>query len=119
MAIKAIFVGDEPTGPTRTPFRHAKCRERLQSWIDYLVGDDDYILVNQADFCNKCPDDCIELLLFAHPHVPVIALGNKASNCVAPCDHFKLPHPSGRNRQLNDKAKLWLKLRACKRYIDS
>lgn len=117
--VKAIFVGDEPNknAVNRTPFVHAKCASRLQEWIDYLIGDEDYVIVNQCDvsshdiLCMSTAYDCM-----------VIALGNKASKHLSAIatikvTHFKLPHPSGLNRQLNDKAKLFLKLRECKRYL--
>lgn len=125
MAIKCIFVGDEPNAQarTRTPFRHAKCAERLQSWVDYLIGDEDYVVVNQCDYTPET----FEAMLYFVPCNKIVALGNKAAKLcentvtdVFTSDHssfFKLPHPSGRNRQLNDKAKLFLKLKACKAYL--
>lgn len=106
--IKCIFVGDEPNAQARTntPFRHARCAERLNSWIDYLVDDHDYIIVNQCDG----PTDF---------SVPVVALGTKASKYLTKLlvPHFVLLHPSGLNRQINDKAKLFLMLRACKAFL--
>ncbi len=49
----------------------------------------------------------------------VLALGNIASKVLtlASIQHFKLPHPSGRNRKLNDR--LWLdgELRKCREYL--
>lgn len=111
--IKCIFVGDEPnaSAQSRTPFRHARCAPRLLQWIDYLVGDDDYIVINQCDYKD------FELRnLFGKHMLPMIALGNKASSRLK-MSHFKLPHPSGLNRQINDKAYMFKVLRACKAYL--
>ncbi len=118
LVVKAIFVGNEPNAQakSKTPFRHAKCAERLQNWIDYLVGDADYWILNQCDIDEQT---FIELSNAAYrANVPVVALGNNASKKLGSrVRHFKLPHPSGLNRQLNDKVKLWLKLLECKNYL--
>ncbi len=115
--IKCIFVGDEPNSQarTRTPFVHAKCAERLSQWVDYLVGDEDYVVVNQCDVSKAQLYDYIR----ENGNVKFIALGNRASFKLANCfiDHFKLPHPSGRNRQLNDKVRLLTVLRTCKEFL--
>lgn len=110
--VKAILVGDEPTGPSRTPFRHAKCAARLLEWVDYLIDEDDYVIVNQSDYTYlEFSELCIKYNL-----PPVVFLGTKAKKKFV--HGFLLPHPSGLNRQLNDKAKLWLALRRCKAYLD-
>lgn len=111
--VRAIFVGDEPTGRTRTPFRHAKCAERLSQWIDYLIDDDDYIIVNQSD------TSIVEFYTLAALGVPFVALGVKASSVLKKLDlsHFKLPHPSGLNRQINNKARLTIALMHCRAYL--
>ena len=49
----------------------------------------------------------------------VIALGNVASNSLKKLnkDHFKMPHPSGLNRQLNDKEFEKKKIKECYNYL--
>lgn len=49
----------------------------------------------------------------------VLALGSIVSNClrVLDVDHFRLPHPSGLNRQLNDEKFVHDQLEACKNYL--
>ncbi len=50
----------------------------------------------------------------------VIALGNTASNALKllKVEHFKLPHPSPRNRQLNDLQFVNCKLEECRIYLE-
>lgn len=52
--------------------------------------------------------------------IRVIALGQKAASYLMKAgvkQHFLLPHPSGKNRLLNDKEFVKLKLAACRNYI--
>ena len=48
-----------------------------------------------------------------------VALGNNASERLSDMDieHFKLPHPSPRNRKLNDQKFIDSELEKCYRYI--
>ena len=50
----------------------------------------------------------------------VIALGNTASKALnkLKIKHFKLPHPSPRNRLLNNKKFITKQLKECRKYID-
>lgn len=110
-----IFVGDRPskrTSPT-TAFLGAACEPRLKSWIKELEADD-YKLINRVDpsFDN--------LVMYASGlGVPFVALGNAASKALAEMqvNHFKLPHPSARNRQINNKALIAEKLHQCKLWL--
>lgn len=113
--IKCIFIGDAPnkSARSRTPFVHAKCAPRLQEWIDYLIGNEDYIIVNQSDV--SIVD--IERLMIEHKCVNLVALGNKAYSKFKEIGLFKLPHPSGLNRQINNKAKLTIALMHCKDFL--
>lgn len=49
----------------------------------------------------------------------LVALGNTASHALGKLklSHFKLPHPSPRNRQLNDPADIQARLEECRTYI--
>jgi hypothetical protein len=52
--------------------------------------------------------------------IAVIALGQKAATYLRKAgitNYFPLPHPSGRNRLLNNKKFVKIKLEACKKYI--
>ena len=50
----------------------------------------------------------------------IIALGNEVSKFLKEYDvnHFKLPHPSGLNHQLNDSNFVDLQLKLCRKYLD-
>lgn len=114
-----IFVGDKPSlgmKPGAAPFEGAKCEQRLNFWIHSvlpLFELDSYEIINQCDYKPFFPDD----FLFHK----IVALGQVASNALtrSGIPHFKLPHPSGRNRQLNDKAFISQKLEECKKWISS
>lgn len=112
-----LFVGDKPSPKMKTgakPFEGSACEKRLKEWIK-AVTDTQYIIVNQTDemYFNFFVS---AMLLYNRP---MIALGDNASKALGRKKHFKLPHPSGLNRQINDKAFINGKLAECKKYIES
>src|SRR5580658_146129 len=112
--------------PGALAFEGAACEKRLKEWIFYLA---DYT----EEMFNNCkatpwhftnmnlspPNALIEC--FISKNWPIIALGNNASKALIKSKvlHFKLPHPSGRNRQINDKAFIEQKLKECKEWLKS
>lgn len=117
-----LFVGDRPSPrmkPGAKPFEGAACEKRLMEWLEVLSNGftnsafDDFRIVNRFDRPKR---------IFAKwwtGEAIVVALGNNASRtlnkyCIV---HFKLPHPSGRNRQINDKAFIEQKLKECKEWL--
>jgi uracil-DNA glycosylase len=122
-----IFVGDKPSAkmkPGAKPFQGAACEKRLMEWIETLI---DYTTTSVGDFylqydiVNSSDPYCIDSVLNMWSGNNVIALGNAASNYLNKYSvpHFKLPHPSGRNRQLNDKKFIEAKLKECKEWLSS
>jgi len=114
-----ILVGDKPSPKMKEgakPFEGAACEKRLRAWIQAL-GIKDHILVNS--YSGHDWDYALEIL-DAYDHAPIIALGKNASKRLdSEClDHFKMPHPSGRNRLLNDKSFIAGKLIECKKWLD-
>lgn len=110
-----LFVGDRPSALNTDPdvaFKGAACEARLLEWIDRL-GVHDYKVMNHTH-------QHFDMTMFMHfcDGGPIIALGNNASKYLKYYNHFKLPHPSGRNRQINDKAFIEEKLSECKKYIE-
>ena len=108
-----LFIGDRPAPNAKTPvpFKYAKCEKRLAEWIKAL-GVTDYKLINSAsDYFD------LALVLAIQSGVPLVALGNNASKAIGRANHFKLPHPSGRNRQINDKEFISEKLSKCKLWL--
>jgi hypothetical protein len=111
-----LFVGDKPSPrmkPGVKPFADAACERRLGFWKAALLGcNEPSMTINRSQRHFKA---------IAYYHLgPVVALGNEASRALDQLgvSHFKLPHPSGRNRQINDKAFISKKLEECKRYIE-
>ncbi len=103
--IKVVFVGDEPSSTNirkDVAFVGAKCFNTLVEYISTLKPDY-YICLNSG------PEDLDKILdLYHKGNFKVIALGNKAAERLANLGigYRKLPHPSGLNRQLNDKKQL-------------
>lgn len=112
-----LFVGDKPSRLNTDPsiaFKGARCEPRLMEWIEAL-GIKRFHIVNQSDTLIAI-DITSQAMLKG---VPIVALGNNASKWLGRTLHFKLPHPSGRNRQINDKAFIIAKLEECKKYLEN
>jgi hypothetical protein len=110
-----LFVGDKPSKNSDPdhPFKGAACEKRLHEWIT-TVTNKNYYIINQVD-----PGFEDLALMFEAVGSPIIALGNNASKALGKISHFKLPHPSGRNRQINDKAYIAWRLEECQSYIET
>lgn len=117
-----IFVGDRPSKRTdpNVPFKGAACEARLMEWIVYVIPED-FTKVQVKILNSESFIDATKILMDVGLYNPkIIALGNKASERLnkMQVSHFKLPHPSGRNRQINDKAYIVNKLDECKKYLE-
>lgn len=105
------FIGDKPSKHNLSPdiaFVGTKSHQTLKKWFNYISLPESSVKLLNKDKINQIPTDSI-----------VIALGNEAEKYLklAKIPHFKLPHPSGLNRLLNDKNWLTGQLNACKQYI--
>lgn len=112
-----IFVGDTPSPRMKEgakPFQGAICEARLLSWIKELSYGMDIRVVNRTDYYFG-----ITKHLFHRRGDKIIALGNNASKALGDIPHFKLPHPSGRNRQINNKKFIDKKLKECREWLTS
>lgn len=110
--VKVVFVGDEPSQTNIDPdiaFVGAKCFQRLTEWINYLRPDY-YICLN-----SHTDNDIFKIERLKEDGFKVIALGNKASERLTKwqIQHYKLPHPSGLNRKINDKKIIEHELDTC------
>jgi uracil-DNA glycosylase len=111
-----LFVGDKPSPrmkPGAKPFQGAACEKRLRSWIKKLgLKKNQYHIVNQSSL-NFIRGQQLEY------HHTWIALGEKAADFIRQGNvrFFKLPHPSGRNRQINDKKFIEQKLKECREWL--
>lgn len=113
-----VFVGDEPSATnacTEIAFVGAKCFPKLVEWIN-IINPNYYICLNSntSELLNT-----VELLY--NNEFKIVALGEKASGRLdkARLSHYRLPHPSGLNRKINDKEYIAEELQKCKKFIDS
>lgn len=114
-----LFVGDRPSKRTdpNVPFKGAACETRLMEWIVAVIPGD----CTKIRIINQCDYEDYELTYLCSHSEAVITLGANASKLleILHCPHFKLPHPSGRNRQINDKAFIASKLEECRNWLKS
>ena len=115
---RVVFVGDAPSKTNvsdNIAFVGAKCFPTLVEWIKE-INPDYYVCLNSNVFF-----DLEDAILLYKDGFKVVALGAKASERLSLNDvkHFVLPHPSGLNRQLNDKTLITTALRMCKNYVNS
>ena len=113
---RVIFVGDNPSKTNvrqDVAFVGAKCFDRLIGWIKYL-DPDYYICLNSTSQTDL--DKIVDLYTNGFK---VIALGSKASERLDNLNvvHFKLIHPSGRNRLINDEKYVRRELKRAYDYI--
>lgn len=120
-SIKVLVVGINPGPPSKNPNR-SPTRERLEKWMSRLN-------IQHYSFCNTFeevgpPDtskiDILSLVKITDDYDAVIALGNFVSEVLHSIgtEHFKLPHPSPRNRLLNDKTYEANVLNECRKYLN-
>jgi hypothetical protein len=90
----------------------------LQVWMESLGIEkwsfNNLYLTPDRSKCNV--DDIIKM---AKEYDRIICLGSESSKVLYrhDVDHFKLPHPSPKNRQLNDKRAVEQELKSCKQYL--
>lgn len=115
--MKVLFVGDKPSSKNTDPsvaFVGTRSKLKLEYWAMKLnISPNGYYTINRIDF-----DFPIRVINAIYLGDPIIALGNNASKALDKIPHFKLPHPSPRNRQLNDPKFIEEKLKACKKWLD-
>ena len=96
-----VIVGQNPSTAKQ---KKNSTFDRLGRWTK-AVGLETYDFMN----CSDDPGDKYEIdydrLSTTKKYNKVIALGGVASKALTKVgvEHFKMPHPSPRNRQLNDK----------------
>ena len=114
--MRAIFVGDEPSRLNDSPdipFVGSKSHPKLMEWLDRLGAKNALLFNSHTEELIQEIANCYRVGWI------VIALGNKASERLNKkgIEHFKLPHPSPRNRILNTPKKVDLLLKQCSNYI--
>lgn len=113
-----VFVGDKPSSKNldpKVPFVGTPSHKVLLKWIDKLAVKN-YILLN-----SHSDEDKIKLKeACSQKAYKCMALGNNASKVLEnlKIEHLKLPHPSPRNRLLNNKSFIDSELEKCNNYIN-
>ena len=124
---KVWFVGSNPSRKNddkMTPFYGTKSHMTLISWIATLDVSD-YGFINASnEFAvdgkvKVTKDDYLRLYTVLGNKQLVVALGKIASDTLVKLDipHYRLPHPSPRNRILNDSNVVEEHLAKCKEYL--
>lgn len=105
-------MGDKPSEKNIDPdiaFVGANSFNRLVEWINYLKPDY-YICLNSEN-----ANDIFKIARLVEDGFKVIALGNNSAKRLEHYGYtfFKLPHPSGLNRQINDRKAIEHALDSC------
>lgn len=116
---KVVFVGDQISRlnlQDDIPFVGARCFKTLVQWIKVL--NPDYYTCYNSNSLEDIGNICV---LHFMDGFKVVALGNKASQRLTKygIEHYKMDHPSGRNRKLNDKTYVQTRLDICKIWLYS
>lgn len=121
--MKVLFVGQTPLKDGAEAFSNTSSGKRLNAWIEYL-GVDDAVLMNAFPgggkvTLNAADKSAIMISILEDLPDRVIALGSYAHQVlnILNIDHFHLPHPSGRNRKLNDKTWVHAQLGMCRSWL--
>lgn len=118
---KVLVLGMNPGNNPKAFHYKNHTIDRLNQWCAFL-GIERWSFSNCVDRQGdvKIKDVDFEWLeSLCSDYDKIIALGNFPSICLGRINktHFKLPHPSPRNRVMNDKQKVNSLLEMCKEYI--
>jgi len=113
---KVVLVGDAPNRHNTNaniPFVGTRSFSAVVEWLKALKVDY-YLCYNSWTVY-----DINHVKTLSEVGFKIVALGNTASGRLksARVNHYKLPHPSGLNRKLNDKQTLKILLADCCDYV--
>ena len=127
-----LFVGSNPSkknADPSIPFKGTRSEDILKRWITdlnifnyHFINVLDEITENNRQLTRKEIKNCIISLankINSLKYDKIVALGNTASEALKllKLTHFKMPHPSGRNRLLNSKKFVDKQIESCKVYL--
>jgi uracil-DNA glycosylase len=126
-----LFVGSNPsTSSTEDAAFHSSTMssKRLMSWLKNIDGSFIYINVFNSPTENNRPLKKSEIVLNvdrlkndveAIKPTKIVALGKTASTAleIIGAEHYKMPHPSGRNREINDEEYIKEKVKGLENYV--
>lgn len=117
--VKVCFVGDaisKTNVHSDIAFIGAKCFPTLVKWIK-ILDPDYYIVLN-----SNSSKDHFKIEKLHEDGFKIITLGNKADAKIRKytyiTDAYRIEHPSGLNRNLNNKSYVDKMLKECKTYIE-
>jgi hypothetical protein len=113
--VKVIFVGDKPKAKNKKAFQDAGCAEKLGRWASQ-IGALEVHMTNRV--LKRMPKEVLKLM---KKEYKVVALGKAAEKALKKLKvpHYPMPHPSGRNRLLNDTEYEAFVVDDCKRWLNS
>ncbi len=122
MKKKVIIVGLNPAEANPKGSKKAQTIKRLEKWTAELgVQYHSFInCIDDAGDYNQLKANFKQLKESTQGYDKIIALGNYASLCLKKINikHFKMPHPSPRNRKLNDKNFELNIIEECRKYLE-
>ncbi len=123
MMDKIIIVGLNPAKDNWKSPKKAQTIQRLERWCNEL-GITYHSFINCIDSAgdyNQLQANYDQLRQCTQGYDKVIALGNYASMCLKKINvkHFKMPHPSPRNRKFNDPSFEKGVIEDCRNYLES
>lgn len=127
-----LFVASNPSRLNYDPniaIIGSKSEKNFNNWVEYLIPTGDFHVVNISDkimphniSIKKSDYNLIKLVeSVLNPSITkVIALGNNASIALdmIGVEYYKLPHPSPRNRFLNNIEQVNAVLEDCKKWLN-
>ncbi len=124
-----LFIGDKPNPKKNlsldVPFVGTKSYKTLLEWCYRMDVDVTRMRTVNAYHVDGVRNVSLESDLIIFEGYPIVSLGANAAERLDVLNltqhkkikYFKLPHPSGLNREVNDKKKLSDLLSRCKAYI--
>jgi len=111
--MKVVFVGDKPKAKNKRAFQDAGCADKLQRWARQ-IGALEVHMTNRV--LKRMPKEVLKLM---KENYKIIALGKSAEKALTKLGvpHYPMPHPSGRNRLLNDTDYEAFVIDDCKRWL--
>lgn len=117
---KLLLVGDKPSKKNTNPrvaFVGTQSFKTIQKWLNVILDEKATIsTVNRVD-----PEFSVVLIRASMKGFKILAFGEEAAQALLNAgvvNFFKLPHPSGRNRKLNNKVYVDEMLLKCKAWIE-
>lgn len=119
-----LILAQNPTSErsAKEPLAGTRSGATVRSWLK-LLGDPDVLVMNASSKVGPVTwkdYDHVNVMEAVARCDRFVALGAYASGLLDRLEvrHFTLPHPSGRNRQNNDRKELRHQLGLCKVYIN-